>query len=509
MRLAELVRTSERVAATASRSAKVALLADLLRRLAPEVVEPGVAMLTGAPRQGRIGVGWRTLRDLAVAPARAESVEVAALDRALDALVACRGAGSGAARARILTSVLGQATAQEQSFVRRLLTGELRQGALEGVMTDAVARASGCPLGAVRRAVMLSGDLPGSARRALTGGAPALAEVGLQVGRPVLPMLAASSPDVGRALAEIGPASVEWKLDGVRVQVHRDRHDVAVFTRNLNEVTARLPAIVAAARAMPHGAFVLDGEAIGFGLEDRPGPFQETMASFGRHDGVAGAGLAVRFFDLVHLDGDDLLDRPLLERLAALDAVVGPLAVPRTVTEDVAAAQRFAADALARGHEGVMAKAVASPYEVGRRGRAWRKVKPVTTVDLVVIGVEWGSGRRRGWLSNLHLGARDPAGTGFVMVGKTFKGLTDELLAWQTVELLAREVRRRGYVVEVRPELVVEIALDGVQASTRYPGGVALRFARLRRYRPDKSPAEADTIDRVRGLRPPPPSTGG
>ncbi|MEA3055866.1 MAG: ligase 1, partial [Actinomycetota bacterium] len=332
-----------------------------------------------------------------------------------------------------------------------------------------------------------------------------------EVGRPVLPMLASSSPDVATAIADVGLASVEWKLDGARIQVHRDGDDVGLFTRNLNDVTARLPAIVDGVRRMSARAFVLDGEAIGFTTlpgddgasdQERPGVFQDTMSSFGRQDGVAGASLGARFFDVLHVDGRDLLDEPLTDRLAVLDEIVGSLAIPRLVTDDVSAAQAFADDALARGHEGVMVKAAGSTYDAGRRGSSWRKVKPVRTLDLVVLAVEWGSGRRQGWLSNLHLGARDEVSGGFVMVGKTFKGLTDALLTWQTEQLLARKVAERGHVVEVRPDLVVEIALDGVQRSTRYAGGVALRFARVKRYREDKTPAEADTITTVRAMLP-------
>lgn len=499
MLFAEVVATSSVVAATAARSAKVAALVGLLAGLTPDEVEPAVAMLTATPRQGRIGVGWRTVYDLEVAPAAEPLLTIAEVDGAIDELAACAGSGSQSERRRILGTLLGRATAEEQSFLRRLLTGELRQGALDGVMTDAVAKAAEVPLAVVRRAAMLGGDLARTARVALTEGRPGLEAVRLEVGRPVLPMLAASSPDTTSALAEIGLASVEWKLDGARLQVHRDGADVALFTRNLNDVTARLPAVVEAVLAMPARAFVLDGEAIGWDDEDRPGVFQDTMSSFGQRDGVAGSSLGVRFFDVLHVDGTDLLDQPLTDRHRALDDVVGPLTVPRLLTDDADEATRFSDDALARGHEGVMVKAAASVYEAGRRGSSWRKVKPVRTFDLVVIGVEWGSGRRRGLLSNLHLGARDPA-DGFVMVGKTFKGLTDALLAWQTEELLARRVAERGNVVEVRPELVVEIALDGVQRSTRYPGGLALRFARVRRYRPDKSPAEADTIADLRAL---------
>lgn len=499
MKFADVVTTSSVLAATAARSAKVAALVDLLARLASDEIEPAVAMLTATPRQGRIGVGWRTLYELDVAPAAEPLLTITAVDRAIDELAACAGSGSQSERRRILGTLLGQATADEQSFFRHLLTGELRQGALDGVMTDAVAKSAAVPLTVVRRAVMLGGDLAHTTRVALTEGRAGLDAFRLEVGRPVLPMLAASSPDTATALAEVGLASVEWKLDGARLQVHRDGTDVALFTRNLNNVTARLPAVVEAVLGMPARAFVLDGEGIGLDDEDRPGVFQDTMSSFGQRDGVAGASLGVRFFDVLHVDGGDLLDHPLTDRQRALDAVVGSLSVPRLVTGDADEAARFSDDALARGHEGVMVKQAASVYEAGRRGSSWRKVKPVRTFDLVVIGVEWGSGRRRGRLSNLHLGARDPA-VGFVMVGKTFKGLTDALLAWQTEELLARRVAEHGNVVEVRPELVVEIALDGVQRSTRYPGGLALRFARVRRYRPDKSPAEADTIADLQSL---------
>jgi len=498
---ADVVATSDAVASTRARTAKITSLAELLVRLTVDEVEPAVAWLAGAPRQGRIGVGWRTLYDLAVPPASAPAATIGDVDAAIDALAECGGPGSAAERNRIVTSLFSRLTDAEQSFFRRLLTGELRQGALEGVMNDAVARAATVPLALVRRAAMLSGDLARTACVALADGAPGLEAIRLEVGRPVLPMLAATSASVADALADIdGPASVEWKLDGARLQVHRSGRDVALFTRNLNDVTSRLPSIVAGVLEMPAQSFVLDGEAMGW-LEDetRPGVFQDTMSSFGRQSGGAGASLGARFFDVLHADGSDLLDAPLVERHAVLDSIVGGLAIPRLVTTDAEAATAFAEDGLAIGHEGVMVKAAASVYEAGRRGSSWRKVKPVRTLDLVVIGVEWGSGRRQGWLSNLHLGARAADGS-FVMVGKTFKGLTDALLQWQTEQLLAREVGREGHVVWVRPELVAEIALDGVQRSTRYAGGVALRFARVKRYRDDKGPEDADTIDAVRAL---------
>lgn len=498
MRLAELVATSHDVASTPARSAKVAALADLIRRLDPDEVEAGVAMLAGEPRQGKIGVGWAALQGVAPPPAGEPALTVLAVDAALTELARLSGSGSNTARRRALVALFGASTAAEAEFLRRLLTGELRQGALEGVVADAVARAAAVPAAAVRRAAMLAGNLPRAAVVARTGGAPALAAVGLEVLRPVLPMLAATSPDAASAVAELGESSVEWKLDGARIQAHRAGSDVRLYTRNLNDVTARLPAVVEIVASLPVDTVVLDGEVLGLRIDERPKRFQDTMSRFGRHDG-GGAGLTVMFFDLLHLDGADLLDRPLVDRIEALGVVAGPWRVPSLRTGDPEEAAAFLAGALTAGHEGVMVKAAASTYEAGRRGQAWRKVKPVRTLDLVVLAAEWGHGRRQGWLSNLHLGARDPAG-GFVMVGKTFKGLTDAVLAWQTERLRELAVSAHGHVVEVRPELVVEVALDGVQSSTRYPGGVALRFARVKRYRQDKSPEEADTIRAVQAL---------
>jgi DNA ligase-1 len=443
-------------------------------------------------------VAWRTVQSTTAPPAAGPSLTIAGVDAVLTALEACAGAGSQGERNRLLTELLATATEAEQWFLRRLLVGELRQGALAGVMNDAVAKASGAPVGAVRRAAMLSGDLARTAGVALVEGEAGLDAVRLEVLRPLLPMLAASSPDVGTALVDAGagePVSVEWKLDGARIQVHRRGDDVGIWTRNLNEVTSRLPGIVAGVLALPATSFVLDGEAMGWDDDERPGVFQETMSTFGSQ---AGGALGARFFDVLHVDGRDLVDEPLSVRHAALDAVVGAHAIPRLVTSSAEEATAFAEDALARGHEGVMVKSLSSPYEAGRRGSAWRKVKPVRTFDLVVLAVEWGSGRRKGWLSNLWLGARGD--DGFVMVGKTFKGMTDALLECQTKELLAREVSRDGHVVHVRPELVVEIALDGVQRSTRYAGGVALRFARVKRYRDDKVPSDADTIESLQAL---------
>ncbi len=508
MLLADLVATSQAVAATRARSAKVAGLATLLQRLAPEEIEPAVAFLAGHPRQGKIGIGWATLRAVDPPPAAMPSIEVLELDAAVSALQALGGPGSSTRRHDLLDRLLARATEAEADFIRRLLIGELRQGALEGVMTDAVSRASGIPLATVRRAAMFAGDLARVAALALVEGESGLSGVGLDVLRPVLPMLASTSADVASAMDGAGTWAIEWKLDGARIQAHRSDHQVRLYTRNLNDVTARLPGVVEVVRGLPVDAVVLDGEILGVS-EDRPEAFQDTMSSFGRRAGAASrsggrsgppgrATLGVWFFDCLHLDGQDLVDRPLLERSAALDRIGAPR-VPSLVTDDLEAALAFQAGALAAGHEGVMVKAATSPYEAGRRGAAWRKVKPVHTLDLVVLGAEWGSGRRQGWLSNLHLGARDPAG-GYVMVGKTFKGLTDALLEWQTAEFLSRESARRGHVVDIDPPLVVEIALDGVHTSTRYAGGVALRFARVRRYRHDKDPADADTIDTVRAM---------
>jgi DNA ligase-1 len=426
---------------------------------------------------------------------------VADLDMLVDAVGGLSGPGSAGARSAQIGAFLRRSTEAEATFVRRLFVGELRQGALAGLMADGIARAADVPGAAVRRAHMLSGDLGGTALVALTEGAAGLGALGLQLMRPLRPMLAASSPSVAEALAEVGRASVEWKLDGARIQVHRDGDEVRIYTRNLNDVTERLPEVVAVVRGLPAQQLVVDGELMGLSEEEAPRLFQETMSRFGTHGEPAPAGLSLRpsFFDCLHADGEDLIDTPLSHRLGALERVAAPWRIPGIVTDDPVEAAAFADGALATGHEGVMVKAIDSPYAAGRRGKAWRKVKPVRTLDLVVLAAEWGHGRRRGWLSNLHLGARAADGD-FVMVGKTFKGLTDALLTWQTEALQARKVSEQGITVVVRPELVVEIALDGVQRSTRYPGGVALRFARVKRYRPDKSPAEADTIETVQAM---------
>lgn len=500
--LADLVATLDAVAGTSSRNAKVSLLADALRRVPREEVRAAVGLVSGEPRQGRIGVGWATVLRLESPrePALVASLSISDLDTALERLQTTTGKGSSAERATLLRDLLGRATAAEGDFIRRILIGDVRQGALEGVVAEAVARASDVPAARIRRAAMLAGDLGRVAEIALAD-PTGLDSVTLEVGRPLQPMLAATAPGVAEALATTGLASVEWKLDGIRIQVHRAGHEVRVFTRNLNDVTERMPEVVIVVSALPSDRFVLDGEAIALDETERPHLFQDTMSRVGRRTVEPVLALVPWFFDVLHADGVDLLDHPLVERREALERVAGAWRIPSIVTDDAAAAQRLLDEALTAGHEGVMVKGASSTYQAGRRGKAWLKVKPVRTLDLVVLGAEWGHGRRRGWLSNLHLGARDPAG-GLVMVGKTFKGLTDKTLRWQTERFQQIESSREGITVFVRPELVVEIAVDSVQSSTRYAGGVALRFARVIRYRPDKDPADADTIEAVRALLP-------
>lgn len=495
--LAEVVATSDLVATTAARLAKITALAELLGRLQPDEVVPVVGFLTGEVHQGRVGVGWATLAGVEAPPADEPSLTVGDLDGAVDAILAARGPKSGAVRAALLSGLLGSATPAEAGFIRRLLGGELRQGALEGVMAEAVAKAAGVPAAVVRRACMLSGDLGQTAAVALTEGRAGLEATRLEVLRPVQPMLASTAGGVAEAIGEMGRSSVEWKLDGIRVQVHRRGDEVRVFTRNLNDITSRVPEVVAAVATLPVGSVVLDGEALVVSVDQRPEAFQHTMSRVGRLPEGQSA-LTPFFFDVLHVDGVDLLDMPLEDRLAVLDRVAAGWRLPGTVTDDPAAGAAVLADALAAGHEGVVVKGAGSLYEAGRRGKAWQKVKVAATFDLVVLAVEWGSGRRQGWLSNIHLGAR--SADGFVMVGKTFKGMTDETLRWQTERFLELETHRNAHTVYLRPEVVAEIALDGVQASTRYPGGVALRFARLKRYREDKSPAEADTVESLRAL---------
>ncbi len=497
--LADVATASTEVAGTSARSRKVAILADLLRTLDRDEVAIAVGLLSGVPRQGRVGVGYATVYGLEPEPAPEPSLTVTDVDRAISGIEEASGSGSTSRRKQILAELLGRATGEEGAFLRQLLTGGLRQGALAGVMVDAVAKAASVPAGLARRAMMLSGDLTQTAAIAVAGGEQGLRQVGFEIFRPILPMLASTATSVADALSGLERASVEFKLDGIRIQIHRRGDEVRIYTRNLNEITESLPGIVAAVRGLPVTQAVFDGEALWM-TGDGPASFQDTVSQIDR-DAPPG-GIVTFVFDLLHMDGEDLLDSPLHERAARLDAIAPRLRIPGVVTADPAEGQRMLAESLRAGHEGVVIKDASSLYVAGRRGKAWRKVKPVRTYDLVVLAAEWGHGRRRGWLSNLHLGARDPSTGQFVMVGKCFKGLTDELLGWQTKALLERETERRGIAVIVRPELVVEIAIDGVQSSTRYPGAVALRFARVKRYRPDKDASEADTIDDLRALLP-------
>jgi DNA ligase-1 len=502
--LTDLVDASSAVAATRSRLAKVATLAGVLRAASGDEAEVVATFLGGALRQRRTGLGHRSLRQLPP-PAASPTLTVAEVDAAFEAMAGLAGAGSAAARAGLLDDLMGRATAAEQRYLTGLAIGEVRQGALDGLLLEAVAAAADVPAVAVRRASMLAGSTPAIARAALTGGEAALAAFGLAVGVAVRPMLAASAASVAAALPKAapdgGPVAVEAKLDGIRLQAHKDGDAVRLYTRSLDDVTGRLPEIAAIVRGLPVETAILDGEALALDDAGRPRPFQETAASSATHADRAW-GLTPWFFDALLLGGVPLIDRPLRERRSALDGVVPPeFRVEGLVTPDAAAAEAFCRRVLAAGHEGVVVKNLDAPYAAGRRGSAWVKVKPVHTLDLVVLAVEWGSGRRRGWLSNIHLGARDPATGGFTMLGKTFKGMTDAMLAWQTERFLGlADGPTDGWVVRVRPEQVVEIAFDGLQRSTRYPGGLALRFARVVRYRDDKTAAEADTIGTVRAL---------
>ena len=559
--LSEVVEASAAVAATSARNAKIEQIAALLGRVPPGEVSVAVAFLSGELLQGQIGVGYAAVGEMLRAPGAgapgagpgagggvgggaggdgvgagaieddagpppapdAATLTLTDVDAAFGSIGAVTGPGSQAERRRLLTELFARATQQEREFLVRLLAGDLGQGALAGVMTEAVARAAGVPADEVRRAHQLGGSLPEVARAAL-GGAPrsadralaALRGFTLRVGRPVRPMLAASAPDIAAALGRISPVAAEWKIDGIRIQVHRSGDQVAVFTRTLDDITARVPELAEAAMSLPVADVVLDGEAVALTPDGRPRPFQVTAARTASQADVGRlreqTPLTPFLFDVLHLDGTDLIDAPASERHRQLSRIApATLLTPRIVTADPEAAGAFLAGAIARGHEGVVLKSLDSPYRAGRRGGEWIKVKPRHTLDLVILAAEWGHGRRRGVLSNLHLGARDPETGGLVMLGKTFKGLTDEMLAWQTTRLLeladparhwpeVQDRRAAHGVVRVRPELVVEIAFDGVQASRRYPGGLALRFARVLRFRPDKSPAEADTIDAVREI---------
>jgi DNA ligase-1 len=504
-RLAELVSASARVAATASRLAKIRELAAFLQPLSREEIAIALPYLSGEIRQGKLAVGYAALQAARAEPAAAPTLTLLDVDHAFGALKGVKGKGAAEHRAGALRELFGRATREEQDFLVRLIVGELRQGALEGVMVEAVAAAAGLPPPEVRRAVAFAGAIAPVAAAALSGGATALAQFSVRLMQPVLPMLAQPAEDMAAALGALGTALLEWKLDGARVQVHKGGDDVRIYTRNLNDVTARVPEIVAAVRALPVREVILDGEAIALRADRRPHPFPVTMSRFGSQQDAARRQaqlpLSVFFFDCLLSEGEVLFDHPTQERRQALERVLPKdLLTPALTTADSGEAQRFYEGALAAGHEGVMAKALDAPYEAGRRGAGWLKVKRARTLELVVLAAEWGHGRRRGWLSNLHLGAFDPASGGFVMLGKTFKGLTDATLAWQTEEFLKRATTRDEWVVHLRPELVVEIAFNDLQESSQYPGGLALRFARVKGYRPDKRPEEADTIDTVRRI---------
>jgi DNA ligase 1 len=505
MRFAEVVSASADVATSSGRLAKTRRISALLSRLEPADVEIASAFLSGEARQGRIGIGYATLASTwSVTPAAEPTLEIADVDRALAVLGTTAGKGSAANRGEQLRQIFTRATAPEQDFLRRLLHGELRQGALDGILVDAIAHAAGVAPAKVRRAAMMSGNLPAIARAALIGGADALDAFAIQLMRPVQPMLADSAEGIDDALAALDDAALEYKLDGARLQAHKSGDDVRLFSRTLRDVTAATPEVVDVLRCLPARDLILDGEVLALEPSGRPHPFQVTMRRFGRKLDVAGARetlpLTPFFFDCLYVDGASLLDEPLERRADALHRIAPRSAVPRIVRPTASEAAQFADGAIASGHEGIMAKALAAPYAAGRRGSAWLKVKRARTLDLVVLAAEWGHGRRHGWLSNLHLGARDPATGGFVMLGKTFKGLTDQMLTWQTERLLTLETARDTYTVYVRPELVVEIAFNEIQESPVYPGGLALRFARVKRYRPDKTAADADTIATVRTM---------
>jgi DNA ligase-1 len=507
LKLALLVETSRRVTDASGRLEKIGLIASRLASVPADEIEIAVSWLSGSVRQAKLGIGYAALQAaMPEGPAESPSLELAQVDAAFEQISqVAAGKGSTGERQRLLRELLTRATHDEQSFLFRLVTGELRQGAVEGLMLEAVARAAKVPAEQVRRARMMAGELPKVAKAAITGDAAELAGFATQLFRPVHPMLAGSADDGSAAIEELGEAMLEYKLDGARIQVHKSGDEVAVYSRRLNDVTAAVPELVEVVRGLPARELILDGEVIALRPDGTPHPFQITMSRFGRRLDIDRIHkefpLTPFFFDVLYLDGGPLVDEPARRRLTALsDAVPGHMLVPRTLTSSPLDAQAFLRRSLDAGHEGIMAKALDAPYQAGHRGRRWLKVKPANTLDLVILAAEWGHGRRHGWLSNLHLGARDPVAGGFVMLGKTFKGMTDAMLEWQTKKLLELEVARDGIIVYVRPELVVEVAFNEVQASTQYPGGVALRFARIKRYRTDKTAAEADTIAAVRDI---------
>jgi DNA ligase-1 len=504
MLLFDVVTASEAVRATRSRTAKVELLAACLKSMQADEIALGAAFLSGEHPLGRLGVSWRTLHEVRPAPASPPpTLTIHAVDAALRQVAATTGPGSAARRKQLLDSLFQRATEPEQLFLQALILRELRQGALEGLLVEAIGRAFEVPTDALRRALMMSGEVGAVVSAARSGGEKALARFSLTLFRPLQPMLAQSAPDLESALTRAAPAALEAKIDGVRIQVHRDGEEVGVYTRNLREITPQVPEVVEAVRSIPARLLVLDGEVVAASPDGKPLAFQVTMGRLGgkKAQSTPAVPLIPFFFDCLHVDGADLLQKSGAERFGVLETLLHPaLLVPRAVQPSLTEASAFYDRMLELGYEGVMVKSLEARYEAGRRGAAWLKVKPSFTLDLVVLAAEWGSGRRKGWLSNLHLGARDPDSGGFVMLGKTFKGLTDDLLQWQTERFLGLETRRDRHIVHVRPEQVVEVAFDGVQASSRYPGGMALRFARVKGYRHDKTAADADTIDAVRAI---------
>lgn len=505
MQLAAVVETSRQVSETSKRLRKAGLLAELLQRASPDEIEVVVAFLSGRARQGRIGVGYGALRDAASLAAPQPSLGLLEVDRILQAIAITKGSGSERDRLELLKNLMIRATRAEQEFLQGLLLGEIRQGALEGLMVDAMSKAFDVPLARVRRAVMLQGDISPIARILREQGEAGLSQHDVQLFRPVQPMLAQSCDDVSDAMGELKNAALEFKLDGARVQVHRSGDDVVVFSRSLNDVTAAVPEIVEAVRNLPERDLILDGEVLAMGTSGasgRPLPFQTTMRRFGRKLDVnrmrGELPLSPFWFDLLYVNGSSLLDEPQSRRFAALEKMApAELIVPHTVAFDLEQASDFFKAALLQGHEGIMAKALDASYAAGARGQSWIKIKQARTLDLVILAAEWGNGRRQGWLSNLHLGARDIEKGGFAMLGKTFKGLTDEMLRWQTEALLRIEIARDGNTVHVEPKLVAEIAFNEIQVSSRYASGLALRFARVKQYRLDKSAADSDTFQTV------------
>jgi len=505
MLLADVVETSGRVAATSKRLAKIDLLASLLKQLDPEEIETVVSFLSGGTRQGRIGIGFAVVRDSEAEPAARATLEILDVDRVLASLAVAKGRGSEQQKRDQLLSLMALATAEEQQFLKELLLGGLRQGALQGLMFEALAKASGAPLDRIRRAAMMAGDTGLVARQLLESGEASLDDWSIKLFQPVHPMLAQPAPDVETALEEMGEAALEYKLDGARIQVHKSGEEVRIYTRALNDVTSSAPEVVEAARALRAHDLILDGEVVSFMPDGRPQPFQITMRRFGRKLDLgrlrAQLPLTPVWFDILYCDGQPLIDHPQAERFAILRSLSSPAnLVPHITTSSPETAAAFLSASLASGHEGIVAKGTGSLYVAGARGQSWFKIKKVHTLDLVILAAEWGSGRRRGWLSNLHLGARDTETGGFAMLGKTFKGMTDEMLRWQTEQLLSLETSRDQYTVFVEPKIVVEIAYSDIQISPHYPSGFALRFARVKRYRPDKSAAEADTLETVKQL---------